>query len=102
MRGEKLAATLWQEVQFTNDRATFTIEDAAMQAHPEYRAPTLILADSLATYLVTVADAEQLATLVAALDQHDSWTTLGPAVLELTAEELEEGWQRFSMKHCCQ
>ncbi|MFN8492202.1 MAG: hypothetical protein U0350_31675 [Caldilineaceae bacterium] len=78
------------------------IDQASMAADPKENATQRYLADeqiiaarSLVDYAIKVYGCDKLPRLIAAFSQSDSWQTLIPAVFGVSAEQFEQGWQRY-------
>lgn len=69
-----------------------------------YQQTEILLAQGLIDYSVRTYGQTSLPQLLRALGQHDTWTTLAPAVYHRTAEEFEADWRAYliiNRDECC-
>ena len=68
--------------------------DAAGRTRPATHPGEAIAVATLIDYIITTYGRDQLPTLVENLGRYDTWLDLTPALLGVSATELETGWQQ--------
>lgn len=75
-------------------RALDEYADAAGRTRPATHPGEAIAVATLIDYIITTYGRDRLPTLVENLGRYDTWLDLTPALLGVTATELETGWQQ--------
>lgn len=57
------------------------------------------IADPLIEYILETYGYAQIPLLLDALEKHDTWETLAPAVFNLSAEQFEKNWRAYLKEH---